>query len=100
MNRMTLLIALLLAIFITGTAFAEGEMCSYDSECMIGEICFHGFCERVYPIAPAGLITPAMTCKCHALDRSNPSKEAACNALQVGTTCGRVGDLICIPECK
>jgi hypothetical protein len=43
---------------------------------------------------------PAFSCSCHALDSGNPFNEAACNALQVGTTCGRVGNIICIPICQ
>lgn len=40
------------------------------------------------------------SCSCHALDPSNPYNEMACNALQVGTTCARVGNIICIPRCQ
>ena len=39
-------------------------------------------------------------CTCHVFGSSNPYEEAACNALQVGTTCGRVGNIICIPTCN
>jgi hypothetical protein len=40
------------------------------------------------------------SCSCHALDTSNPYFERVCNALAVGTTCDRVGDIICIPKCE
>jgi hypothetical protein len=44
--------------------------------------------------------TVAFQCTCHVFGSSNPYEEAACNALQVGTTCGRVGNIICIPTCN
>lgn len=58
------------------------------------------FAADVQTDAIANLIQPAaFTCSCHALDPSNPYNELICNNLQVGTTCGRVGNLICIPRC-
>lgn len=62
--------------------------------------CFTGSCGPSNAAFEVASFQPAaFSCSCHALDRSNPFNESACNALSVGTTCSRVGNLICIPEC-
>ena len=60
-----------------------------------------GYTEAAYSIAAAfETATPDFSCRCRALDDNNPMTNAACAALTVGTTCGRVGNIICIPECR
>ena len=97
----------ILVFVLAQNVFAMGEQCNSDMDCFAADFCSaSGVClpKNYGPGGREALDEQAannsFNCSCHSFGSNNPYVEAACNALIVGSTCGPVGNIICVPRCQ